>query len=240
MTLDVAAIKADFPMLAKQIDGKRLVYLDSAATSQKPNSVIEAMDDYYRNTYASVNRGAYRIAAEATDLFESARADIARFINAPETHEVIFTKNATEAFNLFVQSWGGANLGPGDAVVISEMEHHANIVPWHILRERLGFELRWIPLTPDGQLDLTDLDTVLDGAKVASVTAMSNVLGTLNPIRQLADAVHAAGAIMVADGSQFVPHLPTDVAELGVDALVFTGHKMCAVSYTHLTLPTKA
>ena len=227
MTLDVAAIKADFPMLAKQIDGKRLVYLDSAATSQKPNSVIEAMDDYYRNAYASVNRGAYRIAAEATDLFESARADIARFINAPETHEVIFTKNATEAFNLFVQSWGGANLGPGDAVVISEMEHHANIVPWHILRERLGFELRWIPLTPDGQLDLTDLDTVLDGAKVASVTAMSNVLGTLNPIRQLADAVHAAGAIMVADGSQFVPHLPTDVAELGVDALVFTGHKMC-------------
>ncbi len=227
MSLDVAAIKADFPMLSKEIDGKRLVYLDSGATSQKPNAVIDAMDDYYRNAYASVNRGAYRLAAEATDLFESARADIAKFINAPNDHEVIFTKNATEAFNLFVQAWGGANLGPGDAVVISEMEHHANIVPWHILRERLGFELRWIPLTDDGQLDLTNLDTLLDGAKVVSITAMSNVLGTLNPIRELADAAHAAGALMVADGSQFVPHLPTDVQAMGVDAFVFTGHKMC-------------
>ena len=227
MGLDVAAIKADFPMLSKEIDGKRLVYLDSGATSQKPNAVIDAMDDYYRNAYASVNRGAYRLAAEATDLFEAARADIAKFINAPNDHEVIFTKNATEAFNLFVQAWGGANLGPGDAVVISEMEHHANIVPWHILRERLGFELRWIPLTDDGQLDLTNLDTLLDGAKVVSITAMSNVLGTLNPIRELADAAHAAGALMVADGSQFVPHLPTDVQAMGVDAFVFTGHKMC-------------
>ena len=227
MSLDVAAIKADFPMLSKEIDGKRLVYLDSGATSQKPNAVIDAMDDYYRNAYASVNRGAYRLAAEATDLFESARADIAKFINAPNDHEVIFTKNATEAFNLFVQAWGGANLGPGDAVVISEMEHHANIVPWHILRERLGFELRWIPLTDNGQLDLTNLDTLLDGAKVVSITAMSNVLGTLNPIRELADAAHAAGALMVADGSQFVPHLPTDVQAMGVDAFVFTGHKMC-------------
>ena len=227
MRLDVAAIKADFPMLSKEIDGKRLVYLDSGATSQKPSAVIDAMDNYYRNAYASVNRGAYRLAAEATDLFEAARADIAKFINAPNDHEVIFTKNATEAFNLFVQAWGGANLGPGDVVVISEMEHHANIVPWHILRERLGFELRWIPLTDDGQLDLTNLDTLLDGAKVVSITAMSNVLGTLNPIRELADAAHAAGALMVADGSQFVPHLPTDVQAMGVDAFVFTGHKMC-------------
>ena len=227
MSLDVAAIKANFPMLSKEIDGKRLVYLDSGATSQKPSAVIDAMDDYYRNAYASVNRGAYRLAAEATDLFEAARADIAKFINAPNDHEVIFTKNATEAFNLFVQAWGGANLGPGDAVVISEMEHHANIVPWHILRERLGFELRWIPLTDNGQLDLTNLDTLLDGAKVVSITAMSNVLGTLNPIRELADAAHAAGALMVADGSQFVPHLPTDVQAMGVDAFVFTGHKMC-------------
>ena len=227
MSLDVAAIKADFPMLAKQIDGKRLVYLDSAATSQKPLQVIEAMDDYYRNAYASVNRSAYRIAAEATDLLEGARKDVARFINAPNPHEVIFTKNATEAFNLFVQAWGGANLGPGDAVVITEMEHHANIVPWHMLRERLGFELRWIPIDADGKLVLTDLDTLLDGAKVVSVTAMSNVLGTLNPIAEITEAAHAAGAIMVADGSQFVPHLPTDVQALGVDALVFTGHKMC-------------
>lgn len=226
MTLDVAAVKADFPMLATQIDGKPIVYLDSAATSQKPNAVIDAMDDYYRNAYASVNRGAYKIAAAATDLLEDARSSVARFINAPNDHEVIFTKNATESFNLFVQSWGRANLGPGDAVVITEMEHHANIVPWHMLREQLGFELRWIPITDTGELDLTDLDTLLDGAKVLAATAMSNVLGTLNPIRRLADAAHAAGAIMLADGSQFVPHLPTDVQELGVDAFIFTGHKM--------------
>lgn len=226
MTLDVAAVKADFPMLATQIDGKPIVYLDSAATSQKPTAVIDAMDDYYRNAYASVNRGAYKIAAAATDLLEDARSSVARFINAPNDHEVIFTKNATESFNLFVQSWGRANLGPGDAVVITEMEHHANIVPWHMLREQLGFELRWIPITDTGELDLTDLDTLLDGAKVLAATAMSNVLGTLNPIRRLADAAHAAGAIMLADGSQFVPHLPTDVQELGVDAFIFTGHKM--------------
>ena len=226
MTLDVVAVKADFPMLATQIDGKPIVYLDSAATSQKPNAVIDAMDDYYRNAYASVNRGAYKIAAAATDLLEDARSSVARFINAPNDHEVIFTKNATESFNLFVQSWGRANLGPGDAVVITEMEHHANIVPWHMLREQLGFELRWIPITDTGELDLTDLDTLLDGAKVLAATAMSNVLGTLNPIRRLADAAHAAGAIMLADGSQFVPHLPTDVQELGVDAFIFTGHKM--------------
>lgn len=226
MRLDVAAVKADFPMLATQIDGKPIVYLDSAATSQKPTAVIDAMDDYYRNAYASVNRGAYKIAAAATDLLEDARSSVARFINAPNDHEVIFTKNATESFNLFVQSWGRANLGPGDAVVITEMEHHANIVPWHMLREQLGFELRWIPITDTGELDLTDLDTLLDGAKVLAATAMSNVLGTLNPIRRLADAAHAAGAIMLADGSQFVPHLPTDVQELGVDAFIFTGHKM--------------
>ncbi len=226
MTLDVATVKADFPMLGRQIDGKRLVYLDSAATSQKPSAVMEAMDDYYRNAYASVNRGAYRIAAEATDLLEGARSAVARFINAPNDHEVIFTKNATEAFNLFIQSWGRANLTANDVVVITEMEHHANIVPWQMLREQLGFEIRWIPITESGELDLSELDVLLDGAKVVSVTAMSNVLGTLNPIRRLADAAHAVGAVMIADGSQFVPHLPTDVLELGVDAFVFTGHKM--------------
>ena len=226
MTLDTSAVKADFPMLAREIDGKRLIYLDSAATSQKPNAVIDAMDNYYRNAYASVNRGAYRIAAEATDLLEDARNSVARFIKAPHAHEVIFTKNATESMNLFAQSWGRANLGPGDAVVISEMEHHANIVPWHMLREALGFELRWIPITESGELDLSNLDMLLDGAKLVSVTAMSNVLGTLNPIRRIADAAHAAGAIMMCDASQYVPHLPTDVTELGVDAMIFTGHKM--------------
>jgi len=226
MSLDIAQIKGDFPMLARQINGKRLVYLDSAATAQKPAAVIEAVDNYYRNAYASVNRGAYQIAAEATDLVDGARSAVARFIGAPQVHEVIFTRNATEAMNLFAQSWGRANLSEGDVVVLTEMEHHANIVPWHMLREAIGIDIRWIPITTDGQLDLTDLDLLLDGAKVVSVTAMSNVLGTLNPIRRIADAAHAAGAVMIADASQYVPHLPTNVTELGVDAMIFTGHKM--------------
>ncbi|MDW3175864.1 MAG: SufS family cysteine desulfurase [Acidimicrobiia bacterium] len=226
MTLDVAQIQADFPMLARQINGKRLIYLDSAATSQKPAAVIEAMDNYYRNAYASVNRGAYQIAAEATDLLEHARTAVARFVGAPRAHEIIFTKNATEAMNLFAQSWGRANLSQGDVVVLTEMEHHANIVPWHMLREAIGIDIRWIPLTETGELDLANLDLLLDGAKLVSVTAMSNVLGTLNPIRRIADAAHAAGAAMIADASQYVPHLPTDVTELGVDAMIFTGHKM--------------
>ncbi len=226
MTLDVAQIQADFPMLARQINGKRLIYLDSAATSQKPAAVIEAMDDYYRNAYASVNRGAYQIAAEATDLLEHARTAVARFVGAPRAHEIIFTKNATEAMNLFAQSWGRANLSQGDVVVLTEMEHHANIVPWHMLREAIGIDIRWIPITETGELDLANLDLLLDGAKLVSVTAMSNVLGTLNPIRRIADAAHAAGAAMIADASQYVPHLPTDVTELGVDAMIFTGHKM--------------
>ncbi len=226
MALDTAAIQADFPMLARQINGKRLVYLDSAATSQKPNAVIDAMNHYYRNAYASVNRGAYQIAAEATDLLEDARNAVARFVGAPKAHEIIFTKNATEAMNLFAQSWGRANLDEGDVVVITEMEHHANIVPWQMLRNERGIEIRWIPITETGELDLSELDVLLDGAKLVSVTAMSNVLGTLNPIRRIADAAHAVGAIVMADGSQYVPHLPTDVADLGVDAMIFTGHKM--------------
>lgn len=223
---DSAAIKADFPMLARQINGKRLVYLDSGATSQKPNAVIDAMDNYYRNAYASVNRGAYTIAAEANELLDNARAAVARFIGAPHTREIIFTKNATEAMNLFAQSWGRANLNEGDVVVLTEMEHHANIVPWQMLRNERGIEIRWIPITETGELDLSELDMLLDGAKLLSVTAMSNVLGTLNPIRRLADAAHAAGAIVMADGSQFVPHLPTDVGNMGIDAMIFTGHKM--------------
>ena len=226
MSFDVGTIKADFPMLAREVNGKRIVYLDSAATSQKPAAVIDAMDDYYRNAYASVNRGAYQIAAEATDLFEAARSAVARFIGAPKPHEVIFTKNATEAMNLFANSWGRANLSEGDVVVITEMEHHANIVPWQMLRNERGIEIRWIPITEEGDLDLSELDVLLDGAKLVSVTAMSNVLGTLNPIRRIADAAHDAGAIMMADASQYVPHLPTDVTELGVDAMIFTGHKM--------------
>ena len=226
MAVDFAAVRADFPMLARQINGKRLVYLDSAATSQKPNAVIDAMDDYYRHGYASVNRGAYQIAVEASDAVDKARNAVARFIGAPKAHEIIFTKNATEAMNLFAQSWGRSNLNEGDVVVLTEMEHHANIVPWQMLRNERGIEIRWIPITETGELDLSELDILLDGAKLVSVTAMSNVLGTLNPVRRIADAAHARGAIVMADGSQYVPHLPTDVGELDVDAMIFTGHKM--------------
>ena len=221
-----ADIKRDFPVLQQQVHDKPLIYLDSGNTSQKPQAVIDAMNEYYETTNANVHRGSYDLAVRATEALEGARAKVARFINAPATNEVVFTKNATEAFNLLARSWGAANLGPGDAVVISEMEHHANIVPWHMLSAEKGFELRWIPVTPDGHLDLRDLDTLLEGAKLVSVTAMSNVLGTLNDIPRLAEAAHGAGALLAVDGSQYVPHVPTDVQAMGSDFLIFTGHKM--------------
>ena len=220
-------IKSHFPLLSEIINGHTIVYLDSAASSQKPLEVIEAMNSYYKTINANVHRGAYEIAAKATDAMEDARAQTASFIGANSPNEVIFTKNATEAFNLLARSWGGANLGEGDVVLISDMEHHANIVPWQILSAEKGFELRWIPLTRDGCLDLSDLDNLLDGVKLVSVTAMSNVLGTLNPIPQIGERAHAAGALMAVDGSQYVPHLPSDVAELNADFMCFTGHKMC-------------
>ncbi len=220
-------LKSNFPLLSQTINGHQIVYLDSAASSQKPDVVIETMNDYYRTINANVHRGAYKIAAQATEAMEQARAKLATFIGARSANEIVFTKNATESFNLIARSWGGQNLGPNDVVLISDMEHHANIVPWQILAAEKGFELRWIPLTPDGHLDLSQLDRLLNGVKMVSVTAMSNVLGTLNPIREIADKAHSAGALMTVDGSQYVPHLPTDVMELGVDLLCFTGHKMC-------------
>jgi len=220
-------IKEQFPLLSRTVNDKPIVYLDSAASSQKPEAVLSAMDAYYRQVNANVHRGAYTIAAEATEQMETARSDIAKFINAYSANEIIFTKNATEAFNLVARSWGVRNLGPDDAILITDMEHHANIVPWQILAEDRGFEIRWIPLGNDGTLDLTNLDKLLEGVKLCSVTAMSNVLGTLNPIRKISDAAHAAGALMLMDGSQYVPHLPTDVADLDVDFMCFTGHKMC-------------
>jgi cysteine desulfurase / selenocysteine lyase len=168
----------------------------------------------------------YQLGAETTERYEGARRTVARFINAPSERGVVFTKNATEAMNLVANTWGRANLAAGDVVVLSDMEHHANIVPWLMLREQLGIELRWIGLTDDHQLDLSNLDQLLDGARLVSVTAMSNVLGTINPVRTLADAAHAVGAVFMVDAAQWVPHLPTDVAELGCDFLAFTGHKV--------------
>jgi cysteine desulfurase/selenocysteine lyase len=225
--LDVPAIRKDFPILAQEQDGRRLVFLDSAASSQRPTQVLDAMRTFYDTSYANVHRGVYQLAERATHEMEGARARVARFLGAPDPVEVIFTKNATEGLNLVAGSWGRANLGRGDAVVLSLLEHHANIVPWHMLAAEKGFELRWIPITADGQLDLTDLDRLLDGAKLLSVTAMSNVTGSLSPVRRLADAAHGAGALVCLDACQWVPHVPTDVGELGADFVAFSGHKMC-------------
>ncbi len=228
--VDWAAVKADFPVLQRMIDGQRLVYLDSANTSQKPNAVIDAMTDFMRNGYAPINRSAYRMAGEATDLFEGARSKVQRFINARSVNEVIFTKNATESLNLIAQTWGRANLSKGDVVVLTHMEHHANIVPWHMLVAEREIELRWIPLTEDGQLDLSNLSSLLDGAKVLSFTAMSNVLGTITPVTQLCEAAHAAGAIAIVDACQYVPHNVTDVQAWGADFATFSSHKMVGPS----------
>ncbi len=225
--LDTERIKKDFPILDRQVHGKRLVYLDSANTSQKPRTVLDALDEYYEHSNANVHRGTYLIAEEATAALEGARAKVAGFVGARSTREIVFTKNATEALNLVTKAWGRANLRAGDAVVLTEVEHHANIVPWHQLHDELGIELRWIPLGADGHLDLTDLDRLVDGARVVSLAAMSNVLGTLTPVDRLVSAAHGAGAIAVIDASQYVPHMPTDVSAWGADFVAFTGHKMC-------------
>jgi len=223
--LDVAAIRADFPIFDARHD-RRLVFLDTAASSQKPRAVLDAMTEYYETTHANVHRGVYDLAERATAMYEGARSTIGRFIGATSDREVLFTKNVTEAFNLIAHSWGRTNLRAGDAVLLTEMEHHANLVPWLMLAEERGIELRYLGVTDDGELDLSDLDEKLDGAKLLSVTAMSNVLGTLNPVRHLADAAHAAGALVAVDGAQYVPHTATDVAALGADLFAFTGHKM--------------
>ncbi|MGH9104339.1 MAG: aminotransferase class V-fold PLP-dependent enzyme [Acidimicrobiales bacterium] len=226
-TLDVARLKKDFPVLERLVHGgKRLVYLDSAASSQKPLAVIEAMGRYYETAHANVHRGVYQLAQEATEMYEAARAKVAAFIGAAGPDEVVFTKNATEAVNLVAYAWGRKNLGAADVVVTSEIEHHANFVPWLQLRGERGTELRFLRLRPDGMLELGDLVQLLQGAKLLAITAASNVLGTLPPVRQMADAAHAAGALVLVDGAQFVPHVPTDVKQLGADFVAFTGHKM--------------
>ncbi len=223
---DFAALKKDFPILQTERHGRPLTFLDSAASSQRPTQVLDAMDYTYTHAYANVHRGVYGLAEAATNAYESARLKVARFIGAPDSSEVIFTKNATESLNLVAWSWGRANLGPGDAIVLTTMEHHANIVPWQMLQAEKGFEIRWIPMGHDGKLDLSDLGSILDGAKLLSVTSMSNVLGTINPLELLVAAAHQAGAKVCVDACQSVPHMPTNVAELHADFVAFSGHKM--------------
>ncbi len=229
-SLDVERIRGDFPALQRVVNGRPVVFLDSAASAQKPESVLRAMDDIYRGSYANVHRGVYQMAEEATAAFENGRAKVASFIGAPSRDELIFVRNATEAINLVAYSWGRANLRAGDVVVVSHMEHHANVVPWQMLAAERGIELRWLPVTDDFRLDLTNLEATLDGARLLAITAMSNVLGTINDIRPLADAAHAHDALVLVDACQYVPHLRTDVAAWDADFVAFSAHKMLGPS----------
>jgi len=227
MSINFATLRNEFPMLAHRVDGKPIYYLDSANTSHKPNCVIDSMARFMRESYSPIGRSSYRLAADASTAYEGARGKVARFINARSSREVVFTKNATESLNMVVQSWGRANLGEGDAIVLTHMEHHANIVPWQMLAKEKGFEIRWVPLTSDFQLDLSSLDQLLRGAKAFAFTSMSNVLGTINPVNELCAAAHAAGAVAIVDGCQSVPHMATDVQQWNADMLAFSSHKMC-------------
>jgi cysteine desulfurase/selenocysteine lyase len=226
MALDVELVKKDFPILDQLVHGHRIVYLDSASSSQKPTAVLDAMQRLYETTYANVHRGVYSIAEESTRLYEEARTKVAAFIGAGSTRELIFTKNVTEAINLVAYSWGRTNLGPGDAVLLTEMEHHANLVPWLQLKAERGIELRYLEVDDNGQLVLDNLEQLVDGVKLVGLTLVSNVLGTLNPVAEVARVAHAAGALVLVDGAQYTPHFTTRVAELDCDFYGFTGHKM--------------
>jgi len=225
--LNVEKVREDFPILARRIYGRPLVYLDSAATSQKPAAVIDAMDDYYRRYNANPHRGVYAISEEATAAYESARQRVATFINAASTREVIFTRNTTEAINLVRYSWGRANVRAGDRILLTEMEHHSNLVPWQLLAKEVGATLEFLCIDDQGLLQLDDLERKLEGIRLLAITHQSNTLGTINPIKAIVEAAHRAGALVLIDGAQAVPHMPVDVRALGVDFYAFSGHKMC-------------
>lgn len=226
-TRSIEKIRQDFPILARQVHGKPFVYLDSAASSQKPASVIEAMNHYYQSYNANVHRGVYEVSEEATAAMEKARVKIARFINARQSKQVIFTRNTTESINLVAYSWGNANIHAGDLIVLTEMEHHSNIVPWQLLAQRTGARLEFIPVTDDGLLQLDVYAQLLEQQpKLVAFTHMSNVLGTINPVQAMIAQAHAVGAIVLIDAAQSVPHLPVDVQALDADFLCFSAHKM--------------
>ena len=229
-TLDrTATIRQDFPILARTVaSGAPLVYLDNGASSQKPESVLRAMDEYYRRYNANVHRGVHTLSEEATALYEGAREKVARFINARSVNQVVFTRGTTESINLVAYAWGRANLKPGDEVLITEMEHHANIVPWQIVQEQLGFTLRYVPITDHGLLDLDALDGLLtEKTKLFAFVHASNVVGTINPVEELVARARAVGAKVLIDGAQSVPHMPVDMQALDPDFYAFSSHKMC-------------
>ena len=227
--LNVNEVRKDFPILQRETSpGIPLVYLDSTATSQKPLPVIEAMDNYYRRSNANIHRGVHTLAEEATSMYEQARVKIAKFINAKSAHQIIYTRNTTESINLVAYTWARANLKIGDLVILTEMEHHSNLVPWHILQAERGIELDFIPVTEDGLLDLDAYRSILSrGPKLVAFTHMSNVLGTINPAAEIIRLAHDAKAITLVDGAQSVPHLKVDVQGLDADFLAFSAHKMC-------------
>lgn len=225
--LNVDAIRKDFPILRRKVNGKDLVYLDNAATSQKPASVIKSLTDYYEGYNANIHRGIHTLAEEATEAFENVREQVRDFIDAEGSREIIFTRNATESINLVAYSWGRENVLPGDEIVLSAMEHHSNLIPWQRLAQERGATLVFLPLTEDGLIDMEEAARLItDKTKIVAVTMMSNVLGTIAPVKELAGLAHAHGAVILVDGAQGVPHLKTSVRELDIDFLAFSMHKM--------------
>lgn len=226
--LNTERIRNDFPILSRSIHGRPLVFLDSAASSQKPTPVLKAMDRAYYECYANVHRGVYTLSEEATDCYEEARNKVASFINARMREEIIFTRNTTESINLVAYTWGRTHIGPGDRILLTEMEHHSNIVPWQLLAHEKDAELIYLPITDDGFLDMDRLDDLLDErVKLVAFTMMSNVLGTITPAKEIIRRAHQMGAVTLVDGAQGVPHMPVDVQDLECDFLAFSGHKMC-------------
>ncbi len=231
--LDPITLRADFPILAREVHGNPLAYLDNAASTQRPQAVITVLEEFYCAHYANIHRGVHTLSEEATAAYEEARSKVAAFIHAPDRSGVIFTRNATEAINLVAYAWGRAYVGPGDRIVVTEMEHHSNLVPWQLLAREVGAELVYVSMTDEGRLDLESLDRLLQGSvKLVAFTHVSNVLGTVNPAREIIARAHAAGAWVLVDAAQSVPHLPVDVESLDCDFLAFSGHKMCGPTGT--------
>ncbi len=225
--LDIEKIRADFPILSRKVYGKPLVYLDNAATSQKPSQVINALVEYYEGYNSNVHRGVHSLSMEATQRYEEAREKVATFIGAPSPESLIWVRNTTEAINLVAATWGKDNIGPGDEILTTEMEHHSNLVPWQLLAQANGASLRFLRVADDWTLDLSNLDQLINHrTKLVALTHMSNVLGTINPVKEIAQKAHAVGAAVLIDGAQSVPHMPVDVQDLDCDFLAFSGHKM--------------
>ena len=225
--IDVQNIRKDFPILEREINGSQLVYLDNAATTQKPRQVIESLVNYYENSNSNVHRGVHSLSMEATDLFEEAREKVSSFINSEPSQSLIWTRNASESLNLIVHTWAKTNLNSGDEIVLTPMEHHSNLVPWQEIAREKDAKIVFIPMDENGELDLKDIDQIVNAnTKIISAVHMSNALGTINPVEELTKIAHSVGAKMVVDGAQSVPHMPTDVQEIGCDFLVFSGHKM--------------